>query len=128
MVWPESVTRQALKARRAIEGDDSADADMETAAADMICYLLHLGREVDGDPIDIVARGIFYWAAEEAGAQQEADNAAAQLTGAPIPNPDALDACEAMEMAMAAKRPSLADVIRQCLNEATAQAEVYARP
>ena len=87
MMWRECITRQALKARRAIEGDDSADADMDTAAADTISHLLHLAREVDEDPIDIVARGIHYWVAEEAGAQQEADDAAAQLTGARSPTP-----------------------------------------
>ncbi len=117
----EYVAKQALKAGQAINDDDREHL------TDPVCGLLHLAQEAGEDPIAVAAGGIEFWAMEDAGVQEEIHDTAARLTGAPIANPGALNALDVMQTAMHAMQPSLADVIRQWLNEAKAKAEAVAR-
>jgi hypothetical protein len=48
---------------------------------DIISALLHLARDENSDPIDVLVLGIQYWAAEEKGAEQLTDDLAIRLTG-----------------------------------------------
>lgn len=121
MTYTSSVAQQALKAGQAINDDDRAHL------TDPICALLHLAQEAGEDPIAVVAGGIEFWAMEDAGAREEISDTAARLVGAPIANPGALNALEALQTAMHAMQPSLADVIRQWLDEAKPRAEAVAR-